>query len=73
MAKIFGTTLGHSQSIARRRRRAAPHRSAAVGEALDYGPLAEWLGFHIRMTQIASFQAKDRAARPWLYPTPRQA
>ena len=24
---------------------------------VDYGPLAEWLGFHLRMAQIASFQA----------------
>ena len=26
-------------------------------EGVDYGPLAEWLGFHLRMAQIASFQA----------------
>jgi 3-isopropylmalate/(R)-2-methylmalate dehydratase small subunit len=26
-----------------------------------------------RAPQIAAFQAKDRAARPWLYPAPRQA
>jgi DNA-binding MarR family transcriptional regulator len=24
---------------------------------IDYGPLAKWLGFHLRMAQIASFQA----------------
>jgi DNA-binding MarR family transcriptional regulator len=26
-------------------------------DGVDYGPLAEWLGFHLRMAQIASFQA----------------
>ena len=26
-------------------------------EGVDYGPLAEWLGFHLRMAQTASFQA----------------
>ena len=33
---------------------------ASVSEpviGVDYGPLAEWLGFHLRMAQIASFQA----------------
>ena len=29
-------------------------------EGVDYGPLAEWLGFHLRMAQIASFQAFAR-------------
>ena len=29
---------------------------ARVG-GIDYGPLANWLGFHLRMAQIASFQA----------------
>jgi len=24
---------------------------------IDYGPLADWLGFHLRLAQIASFQA----------------
>jgi DNA-binding MarR family transcriptional regulator len=26
-------------------------------EGIDYGPLANWLGFHLHMAQIASFQA----------------
>jgi len=26
-------------------------------EGIDYGPLAKWLGFHLRLAQIASFQA----------------
>ncbi|HJZ33075.1 MAG TPA: MarR family transcriptional regulator [Hyphomicrobiaceae bacterium] len=26
-------------------------------EGIDYGPLADWIGFHLRLAQIASFQA----------------
>src|SRR5262245_53252294 len=29
-------------------------------EAIDYGPLAEWVGFHLRLAQTASFQAFAR-------------
>ena len=29
---------------------------------LRYGPLADWVGFHLRMAQVASFQAFVRAA-----------
>ena len=38
---------------AARGRQAASARVAAI----DYGPLGQWLGFHLRMAQIASFQA----------------
>ena len=31
-------------------------------EAIDYGPLAGWVGFHLRMAQNASFQAFARRA-----------
>ena len=31
-------------------------------EAIDYGPLADWVGFHLRMAQTASFQAFARRA-----------
>jgi DNA-binding MarR family transcriptional regulator len=30
--------------------------------AIDYGPLANWIGFHLRLAQNASFQAFARAA-----------
>jgi DNA-binding MarR family transcriptional regulator len=30
---------------------------------IDYGPLADWLGFHLRLAQIASFQAFANAAQ----------
>jgi len=39
------------------RRRAAPDPRIA---GIDYGPLADWIGFHLRMAQIASFAAFAR-------------
>lgn len=40
---------------------ARPRRgSNAFVERVDYGPLADWIGFHLRMAQIASFQAFAR-------------
>jgi DNA-binding MarR family transcriptional regulator len=39
-----------------RDRRPADPRVAGI----DYGPLAEWIGFHLRMAQIASFTAFAR-------------
>ena len=33
------------------------------GEAVDYGPLAEWVGFNLRMAQAAAFQAFSRLAK----------
>jgi DNA-binding MarR family transcriptional regulator len=35
-------------------------KNGALVEGIDYGPLAVWLGFHLRMAQIASFQAFAR-------------
>jgi DNA-binding MarR family transcriptional regulator len=32
-------------------------------EDIDFGPLAGWIGFHLRMAQIASFQNFGRLAR----------
>lgn len=40
----------------------AAARKLAVAE-IDFGPLAEWIGFHLRMAQMASFQAFARRAR----------
>jgi DNA-binding MarR family transcriptional regulator len=39
----------------------APHNPA--GQAIDLGPLGDWIGFQLRMAQIASFQAFARHAR----------
>ena len=33
------------------------------GEAVDYGPLAGWVGFNLRMAQAAAFQAFARLAK----------
>lgn len=41
---------------------AAPRRYAA-NENLDFGPLANWVGFHLRLAQTASFQAFAQEAR----------
>jgi DNA-binding MarR family transcriptional regulator len=34
----------------------------ALEDAIDVGPLANWIGFHLRLAQTASFQAFARAA-----------
>lgn len=39
-----------------------PARKPAVA-GLDFGPLGGWIGFHLRMAQIASFQNFGRLAR----------
>lgn len=41
--------------------RSAAQRKAA--NAVDFGPLAGWIGFHLRMAQIAAFQNFERVAR----------
>ena len=44
--------------------RKSPARDRRVSRALlagiDYGPLADWVGFHLRMAQITAFQAFAR-------------
>jgi DNA-binding MarR family transcriptional regulator len=32
-------------------------RKTGLVAGIDYGPLADWLGFHLRLAQIASYQA----------------
>jgi len=41
------------------------HTAGAFVPGIDYGPLAEWVGFHLRMAQISAFQAfvREAAAR----------
>jgi DNA-binding MarR family transcriptional regulator len=43
------------------RARSAPANGR--GEAIDYGPLAGWVGFNLRMAQAAAFQAFSRLAQ----------
>ena len=52
--------MAQSPSLARAPNGAPVRTRGGVSEpvdGVDYGPLAEWLGFHLRMAQIASFQA----------------
>jgi DNA-binding MarR family transcriptional regulator len=54
--------------MARRRKKqtsgqAASRQPNGRGEAVDYGPLAEWVGFNLRMAQAAAFQAFSRLAQ----------
>ncbi len=37
-------------------------RARTPAGAIDYGPLRDWIGFHLRLAQSASFQAFARAA-----------
>jgi len=38
-------------------------RKGAANENVDFGPLANWVGFHLRLAQTASFQAFVQEAR----------
>jgi len=38
-------------------------RKNAANENVDFGPLADWVGFHLRLAQTASFQAFVQEAR----------
>jgi DNA-binding MarR family transcriptional regulator len=40
------------------------HTNGSIrGETVDYGPLADWVGFNLRMAQAAAFQAFSRLAQ----------
>jgi len=43
--------------------RGASGQKRANGGPVDYGPLADWVGFNLRLAQAASFQAFSRLAR----------
>lgn len=50
-------TLGRKPGTGAARERG---KRRALSEGIDYGPLADWIGFHVRMAQIAAFQAFAR-------------
>src|ERR1700741_5144759 len=50
-------TLGRKPGTGAARERG---KRRALNEGIDYGPLADWIGFHVRMAQIAAFQAFAR-------------
>jgi DNA-binding MarR family transcriptional regulator len=47
----------------RKTERAGDLNGNGRGEAVDYGPLADWVGFNLRMAQAAAFQAFSRLAK----------
>jgi DNA-binding MarR family transcriptional regulator len=49
------------EAATRRSRRGSRERKHA--DDIDYGPLENWVGFHLRLAQNASFQAFVREAR----------
>jgi DNA-binding MarR family transcriptional regulator len=55
--------VGRELSLSRKPER-APARARGTPApriaGIDYGPLADWIGFHLRMAQIASFSAFAR-------------
>jgi DNA-binding MarR family transcriptional regulator len=53
--KSGGTERGHAAGRA--------PKANGRGEAIDYGPLADWVGFNLRMAQAAAFQAFSRLAQ----------
>jgi DNA-binding MarR family transcriptional regulator len=50
-------SIARKPAADRAERRSAPDPRVA---GVDYGPLADWLGFHLRMAQIAAFSAFAR-------------
>jgi DNA-binding MarR family transcriptional regulator len=57
VAQPQSLSVGRKGARGDARRRGAPR---TLVEGIDYGPLAEWVGFHLRMAQIAAFQAFAR-------------
>ncbi len=56
MAHLTRATRKPATPLSRARKTATQDARADV----DYGPLTQWLGFHLRMAQAASFQAFAR-------------
>jgi DNA-binding MarR family transcriptional regulator len=60
---------GGQGGMARRRKKqtsgraASPKPNGRGAEAVDYGPLADWVGFNLRVAQAAAFQAFSRLAQ----------
>ena len=53
-----------ARTLARRGRNSGKGNGAdGAAEHVDYGPLADWIGFNLRMAQDASFQAFSRLSQ----------
>jgi DNA-binding MarR family transcriptional regulator len=49
--------------VGKSRRRRHGKNGAAVGGSIEFGPLARWIGFNLRMAQEATFQAFSRRSQ----------
>ena len=59
---VDATTFGRTPVAARAAARQRSTTARASGDGIDYGPLGDWIGFHLPLAQSASFQAFARAA-----------
>ena len=57
---LQGRPLADRKSVAAKE---SPPDARGALEGINYGPLAGWVGFHLRMAQTASFQAFARQAQ----------
>jgi DNA-binding MarR family transcriptional regulator len=55
--------MAQGRTRPRRSKRAADHAKTANGDPVDFGPLADWVGFRLRMAQEATFAAFSRLSR----------
>lgn len=60
MAALHLTPTGEETATRRPR---SGNRERKSADEVDYGPLENWVGFHLRLAQNASFQAFAREAR----------
>jgi DNA-binding MarR family transcriptional regulator len=49
--------------VGKNNKRQSSHSRETAGNSVDYGPLARWVGFNLRLAQEASFQAFSRRSR----------
>jgi DNA-binding MarR family transcriptional regulator len=49
--------------VGRNKRRRLGRNGEAVADATNFGPLASWIGFNLRMAQEATFQAFSRRSQ----------
>ncbi len=56
-------TTGSETMNGRKMNGRRPQAADGRGETVDYGPLAGWVGFNLRMAQAAAFQAFSRLAK----------
>jgi DNA-binding MarR family transcriptional regulator len=54
---------GHGRDGSSRNGSSRNGRRSGAADAIDYGPLDQWIGFNLRMAQDASFQAFSRLSQ----------